>query len=241
MDNERSTAQSRPDMKHPIWSDYYKDRIRKQKLYPSEWIVRTLSGSNYPALRLKPLETKRSRILDLGCGDGRNLTYLQDLGFDVHATEISEDIVEKLSSIKNEMGWDVTFRCGSSMTLPYKKDFFDVIVSSWSFYYLSPECSIDTVISEIARTIKPQGLFIGVIPDSQNSVLQNAELLGDGTMIIRHDPMHLRNGTRWLVGHSEEHVRRILTPWFHRIVSGHLSDNYYGFHVSGHIFVAEKR
>ena len=47
--------------------------------------------------------------MDLSCGDGRNLALLQDLGFEVYATEIFHAIVTKLNNKKEMAGWNATF------------------------------------------------------------------------------------------------------------------------------------
>lgn len=59
-------------------------------LYPTEFVVRTFLAS-YPELDMKKLPVK-SKILDVGCGDGRNAVFLLEQGFEVYGTEITEEI-----------------------------------------------------------------------------------------------------------------------------------------------------
>jgi len=70
------------------WSDFYEGRVPSDR-YPTKWVVRTLAGGNYPYLKLDKARYKGACILDMGCGDGRNLPLLLNLGFEVHACEIS--------------------------------------------------------------------------------------------------------------------------------------------------------
>src|SRR6185295_11025592 len=82
------------------WGEFYGDRIRPSAgHYPTEWVVRTLAGGNYPGLKMDKTRYRGARILDMGCGDGRNLPLLLDLGFDVHACEISPEIVNGLETL----------------------------------------------------------------------------------------------------------------------------------------------
>ena len=66
------------------------------KLYPNEFVIRIFKG-NYPNFKiLKKEKYKKKKILDLSFGDGRNLFFLKDLGFNVYGTEISQKIVDNL-------------------------------------------------------------------------------------------------------------------------------------------------
>lgn len=223
------------------WRRYYSGRIAFKRLYPAEWVVRVLAGTNYPQLGINKSSFRNARMLDLGCGDGRNLGLLQDLGFKVYATEISDETVASLKSIRQNMGWDVEFQRGINSDLPYEDGFFEYILSCWSFYYLEGDAQPDNVISEIARVLRDKGYFIGVIPDSNISILNNAELLEDGTMMIRNDPLNIRNETRWMVANSADEVRKMLNPCFRDIHIGHLADDYFGLVIAGFIFVCRKK
>lgn len=72
------------------WAEFY-SRKRLVARYPTGWVIRTLAGGNYPRLKMDKNCYAGARILDMGCGDGRNLPLLLDLGFEVHATEITSD------------------------------------------------------------------------------------------------------------------------------------------------------
>jgi len=44
------------------------------------------------------------KVLDMGCGDGRNALYAAKLGYDVTATDISEAGISKVNRLANESG-----------------------------------------------------------------------------------------------------------------------------------------
>jgi SAM-dependent methyltransferase len=209
-------------------------------VYPTEWVIRTIAGGNYPGMKLDRSKYPGARILDLGCGDGRNLGLLQDLGFSVHATEISDEIVGLLQQKRTSMGWNVEFRRGLNTQLPYEDGFFDYVLSCWSFYYLGPDTRIAEVLCEIARILKPGGYFIAGISDENNSVLRDARTLEDGSVVITNDPFNIRNGTRWAIARDKSDVESLLTPFFDGISVGHLVDDYFGLMVSGFIFVCRR-
>ena len=75
------------------YTKYYKGK-KLSKLYPTEFVVRSFLGT-YP--NLKPNDKtfyKGKKVLDLGCGDGRNIPFLSDLGYRVYGLEINKEIVE---------------------------------------------------------------------------------------------------------------------------------------------------
>lgn len=49
-----------------------------------------------------PFLKKNAKILDVGCGDGRNSIYLAKKGFDVDAFDISENAIKKINYLKQK-------------------------------------------------------------------------------------------------------------------------------------------
>lgn len=223
------------------WDARYRGRPRFAPVYPTEWVVRTLAGGNYPKLKLDKSQYVGRSILDLSCGDGRNLRLLQDLGFSVHATEISDAIVRSLRRKRRAMGWKVEFRRGVNQAIPYEDHFFDYLLACSSCYYLDHSSSAERNLQEIARVLKPGGYFIANFPDPRNAVLSHARRLGDGSMLITQDPFELRNGARWIVPRNKSELRELLRPHFGGVSVGHLAENYYGLQVSGFIIVCRKK
>jgi SAM-dependent methyltransferase len=209
--------------------------------YPTEWVIRTIAGGNYPGLKLDKSEYAGAKILDLSCGDGRNLPLLLSLGFEVHATEISEPLVKDLRRIARAQGWQVSFAVGQNSALPYPPNYFDYILSCASLYYLDVAVTWNQVMGEIARVTKAGGNLIANFPATDNSVLTGSECLPDGTMQICNDPFKLRDGIRFMVPRDEGDVRRLIQPWFELTAVGSQRDDFYGLMVSSYMFVARKK
>lgn len=222
------------------WRSHYAGAPSNERLYPTEWVVRTLAGGNYPHLHLDRNRYPGARILDMSTGDGRNLGLLRDLGFEVHATEISPEIVAMLEGKKERMGWQVELRCGRSDSLPYPDRHFDYLLACASCYYLNGNVTFDKVLAEMARVLKPGGFLIASIPDAVNSVAQDAVPQADGSVVVVNDPFGLRNGERWMIARNVDALRGMLSPHFSNISVGYLVDDYYGLMVSGYIFVCQK-
>jgi ubiquinone/menaquinone biosynthesis C-methylase UbiE len=93
------------------------------------------------------------RVLDLGCGDGYDLSQLQLKGAQVYGIDSSESMV-LLAREKNPQG---DIRVGSFEKIPFDDCFFDVVISKWSFQNSS---EIDPIYREVSRVLKPRGRFI---------------------------------------------------------------------------------
>lgn len=76
-----------------FWEKGYGDRA-----------VSTMGGPNHDIVELVPLLRPGSRVLDLGCGEGRNAFYLASRGFEVTAVDRSARGIEKLASLAADTG-----------------------------------------------------------------------------------------------------------------------------------------
>lgn len=223
------------------WSEFYRKRHNGMfKRYPTEWVVRTLAGGDYPELKIDKNGYKNARILDMGCGDGRNLPLLLDLGFEVYACEISSAIVENLERVASDLAWPIIFSTGINSNLPYEDCHFDYLLCSSSCYYLNDSATWTDVINELARVVKQGGLIVTNFPDENNAVLANSVRQPDGSLLITEDPFNLRNGSRFITPKNADHIRELLSPNFKVLAIGHQDDDYYGLRVSGYLVVAQK-
>lgn len=224
-----------------IWADFYSNRYRASVgRYPTEWVVRTLAGGNYPDLKIDRARYQGARILDMGCGDGRNLPLLLDLGFEVHASEISSTMVEGLKLLAADLHWPIKFKVGLNAKLPYLDHYFDFMLCCASCYYLDDTMSWPGVRAELARVVKPGGLLVANFPDEKNFILKNAIHQSDDSFLITSDPFALRNGSRFIVAKNAEVLAIMLSPEFRIIGVGHQNDDFYGIRVSCYFVVAQR-
>jgi SAM-dependent methyltransferase len=220
------------------WTQHY--GAKKRGLYPTEWVVRTLAGGNYPGLKIDKSKYAGARILDMGCGDGRNLGLLHDLGFEVHAVEISAEMIDSLRTATAPTEQETHFAVGRNDALPYADGYFDYMLCCASCYYLEGDMTWSSVRAELARVLKPKGLMVANFCDEENAVLKNAERHSDGSLIITSDPFNIRNGSRFMAAATMADLQPLLAPEFRLVGSGHQSDDYFGLQVSGFLTVSER-
>lgn len=98
-----------------------------------------------------PLNGKK--VLDLGCGQGYDLSQLKLKEAQIFGIDSSEEMV-KLAQQKNPEG---DIKVGFFDAIPFEDHFFNVVISKWA---LQTAANIDPIYQEIARVLKPNGYLI---------------------------------------------------------------------------------
>lgn len=100
-------------------------------------------------------DTRGQRLLDLGCGNGNILKILNErIPAEYYGLDISEKMIEEAGK---KLGKAARLQVGDAEQLPYKDNFFDVVVCNASFHhYPNPE----KAAAEMGRIIKSGGLLI---------------------------------------------------------------------------------
>jgi tellurite methyltransferase len=70
--------------------------------------VSTMGGPNHDIVELSSALPAGARVLDLGCGEGRNAFYLAGLGHRVSAVDISAAGIAKLATLADDAGLPLT-------------------------------------------------------------------------------------------------------------------------------------
>ncbi|OOM82294.1 demethylrebeccamycin-D-glucose O-methyltransferase [Clostridium puniceum] len=95
------------------------------------------------------------KLLDVGCGTGNVLMKLcANEELSLYGLDISEKMIEMANkNLENK----AELKVGDSEYIPWKENFFDVVVCNASFHhYPNPE----KVLSEIKRVLKNKGILI---------------------------------------------------------------------------------
>ena len=109
-------------------------------------------GDFTTALLSLPLK-KGSKILDLGCGNGRVYELLKDKGIEYYGLDISEELIKKAkrSIAKGH------FIVGDLLHTPYKDGEFDIVLCVATLHHIPSKEAREKAIKEIYRVTKPGG------------------------------------------------------------------------------------
>ena len=95
-------------------------------------------------------KNKKARVLDLGCGAGRNLIYTANQGFEAHGVEMSETGLNVTKERLRKRNLEAHILKGDMNLLPYIDSCFDVVMCLFTIYHQKLK-GIRTAISEVHR------------------------------------------------------------------------------------------
>lgn len=130
--------------------NYYDNNIDS---YKKLWLDDFSSNYNFeiPDIFLSYLN-KNGKILDLGCGTGRDSKYFKELGYLVKSIDGSKEMCKLASNLLNEKVQQLNF-----LDINYK-DEFDGVFACASLLHLSNE-DLLTVLKKISNALKENGIL----------------------------------------------------------------------------------
>jgi len=215
--------------------------------YPTEWVIRTMLGT-YPKLKLDKSNYKDGKILDLGFGDCRNMSLLNNCGLEIYGVETTKETIDFGYEILNRQNIKAELRIGANNHIPFDDGYFNYVLASSSCYYIDDSSSFSDNLSEIARVLNVGGSFIANFPAivpyagvATSFILENAISLDDNHVIIQSDIYGIRNGYKFKIFKSEQEIQTALNDKFENISIGLCMDNYYGVQINYFIVTAQKK
>ncbi|MEA4804367.1 class I SAM-dependent methyltransferase [Acetobacterium wieringae] len=150
------------ELKINEWNDAYL-KGGNMCFWPNEEIIRFVS--KYIKKRIGIDEFAKIRDFDkgfdLGCGIGRHVKFLGEMGFDVYGMDLSDVAINKgkqWMETLGESGLAKKMVIGNILDIPFESDYFDFIVSHGVFDSMSFEIAIHG-IKEVVRVLKTGGLM----------------------------------------------------------------------------------
>jgi tellurite methyltransferase len=141
------------------------------------------------------------KVLDLGCGDGRNALYAANLGYDVTATDISQSAITKIIKLAAEMNVDVQASVQDMRSFT-SDDTFDVIISHGCLHLLIRDEWIKVLNNIKAATI-PNGFNIVVVFTNKISPSPDMEPFTKG--LFDEDEL-FDHYADWVIHHKSSHT-----------------------------------
>jgi len=169
-------AASRNDQVMGQYEDLYRmGHVRTAEIAePDDFIVEF-------SLNLKQRRAKR--ILDVGCGAGRNTVFLAREGFKVVGLDVSPTAV-KLASKRadNENVKNCMFVAGSFLDLPFPDAHFDAAFSSYGIENV-PLSGIKKALSEMKRLVRDIGMMLVTLHSTRHWRFGKGRQIGPHTFM----------------------------------------------------------
>ncbi len=160
----------------------------------------------------------RRRVLDAGCGAGRNLPYFLARGFDIYAIDEDPAAVASARALAVRLAPALPadrIRQGTLHALPWGDGGMDAVVCSAVLHFARDRDDFELMVGELWRVLTPGGLFfarlassIGIesrltaatgrvrLPDGSDRFVVDEQLLLDTTRNLRGrliDPIKTTN------------------------------------------------
>jgi SAM-dependent methyltransferase len=113
-------------------------------------------------LLLKGRITPDMKVLDAGCGGGRNLTYFFRTGFDVSGVDQSAAALAEIQSRAAALAPNLpaeNFRLEAVEKMSFTDATFDVVLSSAVLHFARDESQWREMVCEMWRVLKSGGIF----------------------------------------------------------------------------------
>ncbi|HYQ74210.1 class I SAM-dependent methyltransferase [Cellulomonas sp.] len=137
-----------------FWDRFYADRDRPVPFFrwaPDESLVAWAADGRLP---LGP----GTRVLELGCGPGRNAVWLAQQGCTVDALDLSATAVAWGAERAAEAGVDVRFARADIFAWRPPAEPYDLVYDSGCFHHLPPHRRV-SYRALLERTVRPGGRF----------------------------------------------------------------------------------
>lgn len=111
---------------------------------------------------LKGRITPGMRILDAGCGTGRNIVYFLREGYDVYGVDLDVESVESVRTLATRVAPALpaqNFRVESVERMSFEDAWADVVISNTVLHFAADDAQFDRMLQEAWRVLKPGGLF----------------------------------------------------------------------------------
>jgi tellurite methyltransferase len=122
------------------------------------------------------------RLLDAGCGHGRNLHWFLHHDMKVYGTDRDPSAIESLKALHPELDGDRLRVCPLEST-PFPDDYFDHLISSAVLHFAESPDQFLAMWQEMTRILKPGGsIFVRMASDI--GIESRVKPMGSGVYLI---------------------------------------------------------
>jgi tellurite methyltransferase len=169
------------------------------------------------------------RIIDIGCGGGRNIVYFLQHGYDVYGIDHDAGAVSRVQQLTARLAPAIpagNFVVATVEDMPFDSATFDLVICSAVLHFARDKSHFDAMLHSVWRVLKPGGfMFARLASDIGIEALvqpigNNRYLLPDGSERYLVNEQELLDYTKTLNGELFEPLKttnvsnlRAMTTW----------------------------
>lgn len=207
-------------MKDNTWNikkKYFKKFLSK-KFYPETYILQSFFSKDYS--KINHSKKKKLKILDIGTLYLNNLLPFEGNGNKLYGTEINKETVKLLNQIYKKK---CTIKEGRNTSLPFKDNFFDIVLSINTIHYEQNMSNLNQAILEFKRVLKKNGiLFIQTVAPNHYFKKTKTKSLGNNNFKCI-DKKDIRYGQKFTYLKNHFQLSKLVSSHFRKYEIGELN------------------
>lgn len=155
-----------------------------------------------------------SKVLDAGCGGGRNLTWFLHAGHEVHAVDNSAAAIEAMRQLAAGIRPSLSsenFRIETVEKMSFSDAEFDSVLSIAVLHFARDEDHFEAMLRGIWRVLRPGGLFFCRLASSIG-IESTVRSLGNGQYLLPDGSTRFLVDQQSLLLRTEQLQARMLEP-----------------------------
>ena len=136
---------------------------------------------------LKGRFTKEMKILDAGCGEGRNAVYFIQQGYQIFGIDPNEVAVQYCRFLSKSLNPEFDahrFQVGRLEEIPFHAEAFDAVICSAVLHFAESVDNFWQMMREIHRVLKPGGIFWFRMTTGFGGILEESQALEQGKYLL---------------------------------------------------------
>jgi len=136
------------------------------------------------------------RVLDAGCGYGRNLVHLLREGCDVFAVDSDADGIQHVRNLSESLATGLpaaNFQVGAIERMPFPDEFADVVICNSVLHFARDDQTFRAMLADLWRVLKPGGMLF----------CRLGSRIGMDFERLRGNVYRIRDGSEWFLVDEE--------------------------------------
>ena len=153
---------------------------------------------------LKGRFTPDMKILDAGCGEGRNAIYFINSGYQVFGIDENELAIQYIRYLSKSLNHEYDshrFQVGKLEEIPFHSAAFDAVICSAVLHFAADEDNFWEMMDEMLRVLKSGGILWFRMTTSFGGMKEESRELGGGKYLLPD------GSDRFLI--TQEHVDKL--------------------------------